>query len=51
MRRRRCLNGSMTPALPMRMRSVVAAIAAMTISGAVPVIVSWLWCSDTQKRR
>ena len=32
----------MMPALPMRMRSVVAAIAAMTISGAVPTMVGWL---------
>jgi hypothetical protein len=32
------------------MRAVVAAIAAIRISGAVPAMVPWLWCSDTQKR-
>jgi hypothetical protein len=38
----------MTPALPMRMRGVVAAMAAMSISGAVPTILPELWCSESQ---
>ncbi len=38
----------MTPALPTRMRGVVAAIAAISTSGAVPTMLSLLWCSDTQ---
>ena len=40
----------MMPALPMRMRFVTMPIAASRISGAVPTMVSLLWCSDTQKR-
>ena len=32
------------------MREVVAAIAAIRISGALPTMVGWLWCSLTQKR-
>ena len=38
----------MTPALPTRMRCVVAAIAAISISGAVPTMLALLWCSETQ---
>ena len=38
----------MTPALPIRMRRVVAAMAAIRISGAVPTMLPLLWCSDTQ---
>jgi hypothetical protein len=30
------------------MRLVVAAIAAMRISGAVPTMLALLWCSETQ---
>jgi hypothetical protein len=40
----------MTPALPTRMRDVVAAMAAIRISGAVPTMVSLEWCSESQKR-
>jgi hypothetical protein len=35
------------PALP-TMRVVVAATAAIRISGAEPTMLSLLWCSDTQ---
>jgi hypothetical protein len=38
----------MTPALPMRMRRVVAAMAAIRISGAEPAWLSLLWCSASQ---
>jgi hypothetical protein len=33
------------------MRLVVAAIAAISTSGAEPTMLGWLWCSLTQKRR
>jgi hypothetical protein len=38
----------MTPALPTRIRRVVAAMAAISTSGAVPTMLSLLWCSETQ---
>ena len=38
----------MTPALPTRMRVVVAAMAAISTSGAVPTMLALLWCSETQ---
>ena len=41
---------SPAPALPMRMRVVRAATAAIRISGAVPTMVAKLWCSLSQKR-
>jgi hypothetical protein len=40
----------MTPALPMRITDVRAAIAAIRISGALPTIVGRPWCSLSQKR-
>ena len=42
--------GGITPALPMRMRVMRAAIAAIKISGALPVVVGRPSCSLTQKR-
>jgi len=38
----------MTPALPIRMRCVVAATAAISTSGAVPTMLALSWCSETQ---
>lgn len=38
----------MTPALPTRMRCVVAAIAAISTSGAVPTMLALSWCSGAQ---
>jgi hypothetical protein len=40
----------MTPALPIRIVVVRAAIAAIRISGALPTIVGSPWCSLSQKR-
>ena len=36
------------PALPILIEDVLQAMAAINISGAVPIIVGWLWCSETQ---
>ncbi len=42
--------GSITPPEPTRMRSVLAARCAMSVSGAVDATEGMLWCSATQKR-
>ena len=42
--------GSITPPEPTRMRAVLAARCAMSVSGAVDATDGMLWCSATQKR-
>ncbi len=42
--------GSITPPEPTRMRSVLAAMCAISTSGAVDATDGMLWCSATQKR-